>query len=115
MKSAAELVGFAALFGLVMLLAVFGKPVVSGDREVRILGLRRTLGFFAAAMFSVQAVDECRVRGVTVLAFGVFLRSLLLPVFARHYRSFGIAFRNHSFVAWIRSAANVGPHLISRL
>src|SRR6476660_8783721 len=87
MKSAAEPVGFAVFFGFVMLLAIFGEPVISGDGKVGILGLGRALRFLASAVLPVQVVDERRMGGVAVLAFGVFLRPLLLSVVARHHCS----------------------------
>jgi hypothetical protein len=98
-----------------MLLAVFGKPVMPGDRQVGVLRLRRTLRFFAAPVFPVQPVDERRVSGVAMLAFGVFLRPLLLSLVLRHHRSLGIPVRNHGVVVRIRGAANVGPGFISHL
>src|SRR5689334_294276 len=91
MKSAAEPVGFAVFFGFVMLLAILGEPVMPGNGKLGILGLGRALGFLAATMFSVQAVNKRRMCGVAVLAFRVFLRSLLLSVFVRHHCSYGIA------------------------
>jgi len=88
MKSAAEPVGFAVLFGFVMLLAVFGEPVMSSDRQIRVLGLWRALRFFAATVLSVQVVNKRRVRGVAMLSFGVFLWPRLLAfVLCHHYSS----------------------------
>jgi hypothetical protein len=116
MKSAAEPVGFAVFLGFVMLLAVFRKPVMPGDFMVGIFSLGFALRLLASAMFPVQIVDERRVRGVAMLALGVFLRPWLLPFFAlRHHCSLGIAVRNRGLVVWIRDAANAGPYLISRL
>ena len=65
----------------------YGKPVMTGDRRIGILLLRRPLRLLAATVAAVQLVDERRMRGVAVLAFGVFLRPLLLPVFACHHCS----------------------------
>ena len=69
MKSAAEPVTFAVLFGFVMLLAVFVEPVVARDGAVRVLGLGRSFGLFATAMSAMTALDEGRMRLVPVTPF----------------------------------------------
>src|SRR6185312_6053765 len=88
MKSAAEPVGFAILFGFVVLLTVFLQAVTSGNRAAvrvdAVAALGRAFGFFAAAMLAMQPFDERGVRLVAVSRFVVRLSALLLTVALSH-------------------------------
>src|SRR6185437_5586756 len=88
MKSAAEPVGFAVLFGFVVLLTVFLQAVTSGNRAAvcvhAVAALGRAFGFFAAAMLAMQSFDERGVRLVAMSGFVVRLSALLLTVALSH-------------------------------
>ena len=88
MKSAAEPVGLAVLFGFVMLLAVFPETMVAANRAPIdvgvVLPLRRAFGVLATVMFSVEIVDKRLVRFVAVLIFRAIRRALLIV--ARGFR-----------------------------
>src|SRR6185437_8301432 len=88
MKSAAEPVGFAVLFGFVVLLTIFLEAVATWNGPAvcvdAVAALRRAFGFFAAAMFAVQPVDERGVRLVAMSRFVVRLGALLVTVALCH-------------------------------
>jgi hypothetical protein len=67
-----------------MLFTVFGEPVMTGDVELGVPALRRAFRLFASTVFPVETIDERRASGVSMLAFGVFLRTLLLALLCHH-------------------------------
>src|ERR1051325_10256076 len=82
MKSAAEPVGFAVLFGFIVLLAVLIETVVSGDRPISVVGLSRALSSLALGLRALQVLDERCVGLVSVPALDVGL--VVLLVVLRH-------------------------------